>query len=63
MCDSMCPIETKIDGYKTKDPSVSVIPWQCEETIIIVEEYVDHYLNASNIDSIKQKKNGRIKKV
>lgn len=52
----MSPIKSQINCYKAKEPSVSAIPWQSEEAVIVVEEHVDNDFNTSNINSIRIRK-------
>lgn len=49
--DTVRPIEAKIDGEEAEEPSVSRVPGQREETVIIVEEYVDDHFDAADVDS------------
>ena len=49
--DTVRPIEAEIDGDEAEEPSVSAVPGQREETVIIEEEYVDDHFDAADVDS------------
>lgn len=53
--DTVRPIEAKIDGDKAEEPSVSGVPRQREETVIIEEEYVDDHFDAADVDSADER--------